>query len=313
MAKKKKDTVEFRFYEVPQGEAALVLWGESWIRTYGHEDFRLHFHNLLEIGICRYGTGSLYLEKEVCNYQDGVVSVIPENFPHVTISDGEEKNFWEYLFIDVNSIVKELFPDKPLYQSEAVKQLCRCGRLLQREETWSIAGLINAVIEETKAHKPFYQKMVKNYIQALILELIRKEEGELPAEEGIAVKGNNMSQIAAALDYINRNCEQPIRIKELADSCGMSETHFRRIFQEYINMTPMDYVNLNRIQKACNMMKKGNDSMDTVAAKCGFQTTSTFNRNFKKFVGTSPYQWKIDPENYEHKLLDFRISALKGW
>lgn len=312
MAKKKKDTVEFRFYEVPQGEAALVLWGESWIRTYGHEDFRLHFHNLLEIGICRYGAGRLHLEKEVCRYQDGVVTVIPENFPHITISDGEEKNFWEYLFIDVNSIVKELFPDKPLYQSEAVKQLCRSGHLLQHEEAWSIARLIDAVIEETKAHKPFYQKMVKNYIQALILELIRKEE-ELPAEEGIAVKGNNMSQIAAALDYINRNCEQPIRIKELADSCGMSETHFRRIFQEYINMTPMDYVNLNRIQKACNMMKKGNDSMDTVAAKCGFLTTSTFNRNFKKFVGTSPYQWKIDPENYEHKLLDFRISALKGW
>lgn len=35
MAKKKKDTVEFRFYEVPQGEAALVLCGESWVRTYG--------------------------------------------------------------------------------------------------------------------------------------------------------------------------------------------------------------------------------------------------------------------------------------
>ena len=78
-------------------------------------------------------------------------------------------------------------------------------------------------------------------------------------------------------------------------------------------MSPMDYVNLIRIQKACELMKKSNDSMDTIAIKCGFTTTSTFNRNFRKFLDTSPYQWKINPENYEHKLLNYRISALKGW
>ena len=93
----------------------------------------------------------------------------------------------------------------------------------------------------------------------------------------------------------------------------MSETHFRRLFESFINMPPMEYVNLIRVQKACELMKKSNESMDLIAQKCGFTTPSTFNRNFRKFVGTSPYQWKINPENYEHKLLNFRISALKGW
>ncbi len=312
MAKKKKDTVEFRFYEVPQGEAALVLCGESWVRTYGHEDFRLHFHNLLEIGICRYGVGDMYLDEEIVRYRDSAITVIPENFPHITVSDGDEENFWEYVFIDLNSIVQELFPDNPIYQNEVVQNINRSGRMVWAEGNENIAGLIDAIVSETKSKKPFHRKMVRNYVQALVLEIVRLEE-DVPVEEEVAVKGNNMAQIAAALDYINKNYEQPIRVKELADICNMSETHFRRVFQEYINMTPMDYVNLNRIQKACNMMKKGNDSMDAVAIKCGFLTTSTFNRNFKKFVGTSPYQWKIDPENYEHKLLDFRISALKGW
>ena len=49
------------------------------------------------------------------------------------------------------------------------------------------------------------------------------------------------------------------------------------------------------------------------AQKVGFTTTSTFNRNFKKYLNTSPYQWKISPENYERKLLNYNISALKGW
>ena len=104
-----------------------------------------------------------------------------------------------------------------------------------------------------------------------------------------------------------------IRVEELARVCHMSETHFRRVFESCINMSPVDYVNLKRVQKACDLMKKTNDSMDMVAEKVGFSTTSTFNRNFKKFLGTSPYQWKINPENYENKLLNYRISAVKGW
>ena len=93
----------------------------------------------------------------------------------------------------------------------------------------------------------------------------------------------------------------------------MSETHFRRVFEEYVHMPPMDYLNLVRIQKACEMMKKNDDSMDVIATKCGFTTTSTFNRNFKKFLDTSPYQWKINPSRYERKLLGYHITARKGW
>lgn len=89
MAKRKKDTMEFRFYELPQGESALVLCGESWKRVYGHEEFHLHFHNLLEIGICREGNGNMYLDEDIYQYHDGDITFIPENFPHVTVSYGE--------------------------------------------------------------------------------------------------------------------------------------------------------------------------------------------------------------------------------
>ena len=102
-------------------------------------------------------------------------------------------------------------------------------------------------------------------------------------------------------------------VEELAQECHMSETHFRRLFESCMNMSPVDYINLVRIQKACDLLKKTTDSMDIVAQKVGFTTTSTFNRNFKKFLNTSPYQWKINPENYETKLLNYNISARKGW
>jgi len=99
----------------------------------------------------------------------------------------------------------------------------------------------------------------------------------------------------------------------LAAVSNLSETHFRRIFEKSMNMTPVDYLNLVRVQMACEYMRKNNDPMERVAEKCGFRTVSTFNRNFKKVIGLSPYQWKIHPENYESKLLNYKISAFKGW
>ena len=93
----------------------------------------------------------------------------------------------------------------------------------------------------------------------------------------------------------------------------MSETQVRRVLEKIMNMTPSDYLNLVRVQMACEYMKKHTDSMELVAERCGFQSVSTFNRNFKKVLNITPYQWKIHPENYETKLLDYKISAYKGW
>ena len=53
--------------------------------------------------------------------------------------------------------------------------------------------------------------------------------------------------------------------------------------------------------------------MEEIAVKVGFTTTSTFYRNFKRIVGTSPYQWKKSPENFETRLADFNIMIEKGW
>lgn len=312
MAKKRKNTMEFRFYEVPQGEKALVLCGNHWDRVYGHDEFFLHFHNLLEIGICRTGAGELHFDEDVLRYVPDSLSIIPENFPHLTVSDGEESNFWEYIFIDVRSILMELFPEDMIFQNEVLEIINKGPVLTDRDESPEIAQLVDLIIRESAVKKSFGSRMREMYVKALVMELARRSD-EVPVKSAIDPKGSNMSQISASLDYINNNYFNQMKAKEIAQVCGMSETHFRRVFEEYMNMSPMEYVNLIRIQRACELMKKTNDSMDEVANKCGFATTSTFNRNFKKFLNTSPYQWKINPDNYENKLLNYKILALKGW
>lgn len=312
MGKKKKDVMELRFYEVPQSEYVLALLGDSWIRNYGHDESNLHFHNLLEIGYCRNGTGELILNEDTYSYEPAMVSVIPQNYPHITISKEDAgPSFWEYLFFEPMQLIVELYPDNPLVQQKLFQQIGRKAQLLNEWENRNLAMLVKMIMEEMREKKAHYKVSVHSLLLSLMIEIIRMCENVQEISDGRKKTGS--SQIAEALDYVRVEYANPIKVEDLANVCHMSETHFRRVFEAYMNMSPMDYINLVRVQRACDIMKKTDDSMDIVAQKSGFTTTSTFNRNFKKFLNTSPYQWKINPENYERKLLNYNISALKGW
>lgn len=312
MGKKRKDVMELRFYEVPQNESVLALLGDNWVRNYGHDESNLHFHNLFEIGYCRNGTGELVLNEDTYTYEPSMVSVIPQNYPHITISKTDAgTSFWEYLFFDPMQLITELYPDNPILQQELFGQIGRKALLLNEWENRNLAMLVKMIMEEMREKKPHYRVSVHSLLLSLMIEIVRMSESKQQSYDNRKKTGG--TQIAEALDYVRIEYAKPLKVEDLANVCHMSETHFRRVFEGYMNMSPMDYINLVRIQRACDIMKKTDDSMDVVAQKAGFTTTSTFNRNFKKFLNTSPYQWKINPENYERKLLNYNISALKGW
>ena len=87
MGRKQKETVELRFYEIPQGEPVLALLGEEWNRVYGHDNFYLHFHNLMEIGICRKGEGELIINEHTYTYTVHSFNRIPQTLLNVTFND----------------------------------------------------------------------------------------------------------------------------------------------------------------------------------------------------------------------------------
>lgn len=313
MKRKKAETMEFRFYDVPQNEYVLALLGESWIREYGKDVTGFHFHNLMEIGYCRSGEGELILDGQAVRYQPNMISIIPANYPHTTVSEG--LSFFEYLFFNPAQLVSELYPENEAYRRRILEKLNSRALLLKGQENRSMVMIAGMIMEEMRGKQSNYIDSVRGLLLALLTEILRVNDREEYSQAlGINVhRGSGAAKISAALEYVETEYAGFVRVEDLAKVCHMSETHFRRVFEICMNMSPVDYVNLIRIQKACELMKKTNDPMDIVAQKVGYSTTSTFNRNFKKILGTSPYQWKINPENYEHKLLNYRITALKGW
>ncbi|WP_029321038.1 helix-turn-helix domain-containing protein [Butyrivibrio sp. AE3004] len=313
MGRKKKQTIEFRFYEIPQGQSCLALLGEKWIRVYGEAINTLHFHNLFEVGYCRYGKGIVVFDEKTSDYETDMFTTIPPNYPHTTNS--KEENFWEYLFFDVELVAEQMYPDNVPKQREAITILNKRADLIHADENPQMAEIIKRIMEEMRDKKPYYKETTQNLIKTLAFLIMRMHKS-MDAEAPTLIEresGADIMSIKPAIEYIEENYADEIRALDLANVCNMSETHFRRSFVDIINMAPMDYLNLVRIQKACDTMRKTEHPMEIVAVECGFGNVSTFNRNFKKFLGTSPYQWKKNKENYVGKLLDYNIHALKGW
>lgn len=312
MPKRRKPKIEFRYYRMPDGSPILALLGQRWVQSYGRDIDYLHFHNYLEIGYCYDGKGTLTLGERDYRFTGGEISIIPKNYPHTTNSDPGTISKWEYLFVDVEGILEEL------YQKAGNEK--RMNHLLRRinsraifravEDAPGIAKTVRNILDIMRDTKEFYIEEAKGLMVALLVSIAR----ENPTEKGPAELSGKMTiPVSRALDYITLHYMEPLKVEELARWCHISETHFRRVFSTYMKMGPLEYINLVRVQTACNYLKNTDESMADIAGKCGFTTLSTFNRNFKQVTGVSPSEWRKRPENYEQQLLKYWIHSEEGW
>ena len=310
MAGKNTATVEFRFYEIPKGESALALIGDKWKRIYGMDVDNLHFHNLFEIGYCYEGHGILGFNDERLIYDSGTFTTIPADFPHTTVS--EKIDYWEFLFVDVNRIMEEIFPDEPVMQRENIALVNSRAAIYGINEYPEVSVLVRKIFDEYRNKGAGYREMIKYLLRIFMLELARINGAEGKSHKE-ATGNRHFDQIIPALRYVDLNYSGDLKAADLARECSISEVHLRRLFCDCVNLPPMDYVNLVRIQKACDLMQKSNYSMDRVAEECGFSSTSTFNRNFVKFMNNTPYQWKLGKKGTKDRLKDYNILAIQGW
>lgn len=310
MGKKKREKVEFRYYELPCNTPLLARMGEEWKMVYGINAQDKHFHNLTEIGFCHYGEGCLVLGEEKQRFRGGMVSMIPPNYVHTTVSDEGVEAYWEYLFADAEKIIMDYMGQEPEKAGELITCIKRKAIFIREEDSPMLSELIRSILKELRQGREYYMESVKGLLFAAFIEIARMNGKTM--EKSVCVY-DGRTCISPALFYISEHYFEDMRIKSLAELCHMSETHFRRNFCKYMNMTPMEYISLIRVKIACELLDRTENTMEEIAGKCGFDTTSTLNRNFKKLLGTTPYQWKIHPENYEHKLLEYKITARRGW
>jgi AraC-like DNA-binding protein len=98
-------------------------------------------------------------------------------------------------------------------------------------------------------------------------------------------------QLRRSIDYIEENCLRGIRMEELATLTGLSQSYFSHAFKASTGLPPHQWQMKARIERAKQLMLKGELPMSVVAAETGFADQAHFTRVFRKTVGATPATW----------------------
>lgn len=315
--RQKKRILDFRFYDFPQDEPYLLFYGPDWHRIYGYDEKggrinNLHFHNGLEIGICTGGRGVIqYDNGKTKPYKKGVVSIVPRNIPHNTMNEPDSYADWIWLFIDERPFLSQV----DVRNSRKAQEICQrvnYRTLFYDDERADIfRKMVNTIIMENKQQLLYYKEQIHTTIIQLLLMIGR--ENQNCTVSGILTGKNNNWKFGEALSYIDEHYQDPLTIHDIASSVGLSESYFRTVFRTDMNTSPLKYLNMIRIQHACAMMVHSDDTIEAIAIKCGFDTVSTFNRNFQKYLHESPLKWRRIHRANNHYSSGMQVTVHHGW
>lgn len=94
--------------------------------------------------------------------------------------------------------------------------------------------------------------------------------------------------IRKAVRLIQEKYNERITVEQMAKLCGLSTSHFHKMFVETMGTTPNRYLILTRLSAAKALLLAGNQSVAQVAECCGFSSQAYFCQCLKKATGMSP-------------------------
>jgi len=74
----------------------------------------------------------------------------------------------------------------------------------------------------------------------------------------------------------------------------MSRQHFFRCFKQELGITPIEFINQERVKRAKELLAYSNLSISEVCFQVGFSSVAYFDRVFKHLVGKSPRQFQLE-------------------
>lgn len=101
-----------------------------------------------------------------------------------------------------------------------------------------------------------------------------------------------MKKLASAVDHIHRKHAEPITTEELARRAGLSLRQFERTFRKALGTSPRQYILRVRIESACSLLAETDDTIASIAQKCGFYDHAHFTHAFISQINMSPSQFR---------------------
>ena len=107
----------------------------------------------------------------------------------------------------------------------------------------------------------------------------------------LAEQSQTDERILRIIHYINGHLADPMSLASLAESVALSPSHLSHLFQREVGISPMQYVNGQRMERAKQLLERTTSSIGQIAEESGFGPIY-FSLRFKQHTGVSPREYR---------------------
>lgn len=128
---------------------------------------------------------------------------------------------------------------------------------------------------------------------------LRNKSGEVIGLVGISKdlrltheRGEDYSAVAGAVQHIQKNFGETLRVADLAAKAGLSQYQFEQRIRKLFQITAGQLIQKTRMEAAVRRLRETNDPIATIALDCGYSDQSAFTRQFRQTVGLPPSEYR---------------------
>lgn len=129
-------------------------------------------------------------------------------------------------------------------------------------------------------------------VAKVILVSIRRQGGQARFSPLLCDLGKQESPMGKVREYILEHLDEDIGIERLASVASMSTRNFSRVFARELHMTPKEFVQNARVDRARQFLETSDLPMKTVAFRSGFGSVRHMRQLFCDKLGVSPSEYR---------------------
>ena len=258
-----------------QKELIPVLYGDSAVKIHNETNmpanrpcFGMHWHERMELLLIYSGSICLHIGGKELNAKENSLVIIPPERTHMGISGNDGVRYRTVMF-DISAFYNSSSAtDK--FLKPIVNQITNFKDVTYDAETFA---LCDSLIKEQLSGETASPLIVIGKIYELLGLLHRR----CLCEPTLTAPDSKFKNI---IDYIGENYCDNISSAEISRHFGYDEAYFCRQFKSITGLTPMNYIQILRLEAAKAKITEGGLKILEISELCGFKDASYFTRCF---------------------------------
>ena len=163
---------------------------------------------------------------------------------------------------------------------------------LTTENYYKAAGIVREMNKEQYGNPDNLIFIRLSELFMILLKNIKEHPPAVVQNNVINTKTADTETISPLISYVHENFLTLTNIDEIASTFYITPSHLCRTFKKLTGYTIIQYINILKIQKSCDLLHNSKKSITEIALDCGFNSTMYFCKTFKAFLNITPTEYR---------------------